>query len=139
MRRIVDGLRRATGPPGLDAVGDDWRARGREGGAVGEERRRGCGLTEGRIRCEEVWRRGLFFLSLMRQIRLQRSFALVACHHLAASAGRAGYSTAEAFKAEVDMAPSQFANLAAENGWQIRPRPVPGQRAERVWTGDWKK
>ncbi len=25
-RRILDGLRRATGPPGLDAVGDDRRA-----------------------------------------------------------------------------------------------------------------
>ena len=25
-RRILDGLRRATGPPGLDAVGDNRRA-----------------------------------------------------------------------------------------------------------------
>jgi hypothetical protein len=25
-RRILDGLRRATGPPGLDAVGDDRTA-----------------------------------------------------------------------------------------------------------------
>jgi hypothetical protein len=25
-RRILDGLRRATGPPGLDAVGDDQTA-----------------------------------------------------------------------------------------------------------------
>jgi hypothetical protein len=77
---LVDGLRRAAGPPGLDAVCNDRRewAPGTGGGAVGEAgstrlfgRRPPCsrtptgpaaGLTERSVRCEDVGMLGSSFL-----------------------------------------------------------------------------
>jgi AraC-like DNA-binding protein len=91
---------------------------------------RACGASEGVLRSAVLEITGMPIARFMRQIRLQHTFALVARRQFAAAAERAGYATpeayAKAFKAEFGIAPAQFANLAADNGWRIRPKPVPG-------------
>lgn len=91
---------------------------------------RACGASESVLRAAVLETTGMPIARFMRQIRLQHTFALVARRQFAVAAERAGYATpeayAKAFKAEFGMAPSQYANLAADNGWRIRPKPVPG-------------